>query len=122
MRKLILIAALVLASATAQAGQSRSLTVAANDEPSAAAPAKAAVTPKVAETPNAAEAPKATEAPTYVDRPALVEPKASQPAAEPAKPVAEKTAVAPKLEKPRRKRYWNEARIINELHRHGIYW
>jgi hypothetical protein len=21
-----------------------------------------------------------------------------------------------------RKRYWAEARIINELHRHGIYW
>jgi hypothetical protein len=36
---------------------------------------------------------------------------------EPAKPV--KTARA---EKPRRKRYWNEARIIGELHRHGIYW
>jgi hypothetical protein len=116
MRKLILIAALVLASATAQAGQSRSLTVAANDQPSAAAPAKAAVTPKVAETPNAAETP------TYVDQPALVEPKAEQPAAGPAKPVAEKTAAAPKADKPRRKRYWNEARIINELHRQGIYW
>jgi hypothetical protein len=33
-----------------------------------------------------------------------------------------KTASAPRAEKPRRKRYWNEGRIIGELHRHGIYW
>ena len=36
---------------------------------------------------------------------------------EPAKPV--KTA---RVEKPRRKQYWTERRIIGELHRHGIYW
>jgi hypothetical protein len=121
MRKFILISAIVLASATAQAGESRSLTLAASDEPTAAAPAKAAETPKAAEASQAIEAPKA-EAPKYVERPAAVETKTEQPTAtqsnaEPAKPVAEKRA-----EKPRRKRYWNEARIINELHRHGIYW
>ena len=63
--------------------------------------------------------------PKYVERPAAVETKSEpakteQPkAAESTKPVAEKTA---KADKPRKKRYWNEARIINELHRHGIYW
>jgi hypothetical protein len=107
-RKLILIASMILASATAHAGSSRSLTMAANDEP-------AASQPKAAE-------PAATEAPKYVERPAVVETKADEPKAEPAKPVAEKTASAPKVEKPKRKRYWNEARIINELHRHGVYW
>jgi uncharacterized membrane protein len=108
-RKLILIASMILASATAHAGSSRSLTMAANDEPAASQP-------------KAAEPATATEAPKYVERPAVVETKADEPKAEPAKPVAEKTASAPKVEKPKRKRYWNEARIINELHRHGVYW
>jgi hypothetical protein len=122
MRKLILIAGFVLASATAQAGEPRSLSL-ASDVPSAAAPAPAAETPKTAEAPQAAEAPK------YIERPTLVEPKsepakaeqptAVQPNSEPAKP-AEKTAS--RAEKPRHKRYWTEGRIIGELHRHGIYW
>jgi len=106
MRKFILITAMVLASASAQAA-SRSLTLAESTTPAVAAPA---------------ETPKATEAPKYVDRPALVEPKAVQPNAQPATPVAENTASAPKAEKPRRQRYWTEGRIIGELHRHGIYW
>jgi hypothetical protein len=59
MRKFILIAALVLASASAQAAGSRSLSLASNDEQAA-------------------------------------------------------------RRKPRRD--WTEARIIGELHRHGIYW
>ena len=29
---------------------------------------------------------------------------------------------APRYEKPRQQRYWTERRIINTLHRHGIYW
>jgi hypothetical protein len=125
MRKLILIAGFVLASATAQAGEPRSLSL-ASDVPSAAAPGAAAV----AETPKTAEAPQAAEAPKYIERPALVEtksepakaeqPTAVQPNVEPAKPVAEKTAS--RAEKPRHKRYWTEGRIIGELHRHGIYW
>jgi hypothetical protein len=123
MRKLILIAGFVLASAAAQAGEARSLTL-ASDAASVAAPAPAA---PVAETPRMAEAPQAAEAPKYVERPALVETssqpsKTEQPNVEPAKPVAEKTASAPKPEKPRHKRYWTESRIIGELHRHGIYW
>ena len=69
MRKFILIAAMVLASATAQAGASRGLTLASNDEPAAA------------EQPKAVEAPKGcrnrqtpAETPKYVERPSAVEP------------------------------------------------
>jgi hypothetical protein len=106
---------------TAQAGESRSLTtLAASDEPVAAAPATAV------ETARAAETPKATEAPKYVEPPAIdtrtEQPKAEPSTAEPAKPVAHKTTSVLKTERPRHKRYWNEARIIRELHRHGIYW
>ena len=135
MRKFILIAGFVLASAAAQAGE-RSLSLSGSDVLAAPAPAKSADAPKTAEAPPAAEAPKA-EAPKYVERPAVVAPKAQttktqttktetpkveQTTDGPAKPVARKTASAPRAEKPPRKRYWNEARIIYELHRHGIYW
>jgi hypothetical protein len=111
MRTFILIIAMVLASATAQADGSRSLTLAQSDPPAAAV-----------------EAPKATEATTnapkvetskYVARPPLVEPKSSS---KPAQAVADNAASAPKAEKPRRQRYWTEQRIVGELHRHGIYW
>jgi hypothetical protein len=132
MRKLILIAGFALASATAQAGEPRSLSL-ASEAPSVAAPAPAAVaeTPKTAEVATPAEAPQATEAPRYVERPALAEPakteqpktdqpKAAQSNVQSGKPVAEKTAS--RAEKPRHKRYWTESRIIGELHRHGIYW
>jgi hypothetical protein len=100
MRKLILIAAMVLASATAQAGSSRNLTMAANDQPAAVE----------------------AEAPKFVERPAAVETKADEPKAEPAKVVTEKSVETPKVEKPKRKRMSTEARVIYELHRHGIYW
>jgi hypothetical protein len=113
MRKFILIAAMVLASATAQAGSSRHLTMAANDQPAAAETPKA--TDKGTEQP-------AAEAPKYAERPAAVETRAEEPKAEPAKPVAEKSAETPKIEKPKRKRLSTEARVIYELHRHGIYW
>jgi outer membrane biosynthesis protein TonB len=132
MRKFILIAGFVLASAAAQAGE-RSLSLSGSDVLAAPAPVTKAVDPsKTAEAPQAVDAPK-SDAPKYIERPAEVEPKVETPKAEtpkaatpkveqttttePAKPV--KTARA---EKPRRKRYWNEARIIGELHRHGIYW
>jgi hypothetical protein len=107
MRRLILITAMLVASATAQAGQSRSLTmVAAADEPAVAAPVKPA------------DEAKPTEAPTYVARPAAIDTAPSaQPCAEPAKP-----AVTAKAERPKPRRHWSEARIIGELHRHGIYW
>jgi hypothetical protein len=117
MRKFILIAAMVLASATAQAGSSRNLTMAANDQPVAAEAPKA--TPKA--TDKGTEQP-AVEAPKFVERPAAVETKAEEPKAEATKSVIEKNVETPKVEKPKRKRMSTEARVIYELHRHGIYW
>jgi hypothetical protein len=69
------------------------------------------------ETPNAAEASK------YVERPSNRKPsrsKIEQSSAQPTKPVAEKTASAPKAENRQHKRYWTEAHIARELHRHGF--
>ena len=107
MRKFILIAAMVLASATAQAGTMRSLTLASNEQPAAAA------------APKAVEAPAATEAPSYVARPAAVGTVTEAPKA---KPVAGKAGRTSSAAKPKRKRESTEARVIRELNRHGIYW
>ena len=117
MRTFILVTAMVLASAAAQAGGSRSLTLASNDPPAVAEPAKPVEQKAVEQKP--AETPKAVEAPTYVARPAPVGTATATPET---KPVAEKTARTTSAEKPRRKRESTEARVIRELHRHGIYW
>jgi hypothetical protein len=117
MRKLILIAAMVLASATAQAGQSRSLTTAQADQP-AATQAKPTETTKAADVVTPA-AP--AETPKFVERPAVVDTTTTtpaQPKADSAKPAAQ-TA---KSDKPRHKNQWTQGRIIGELHRYGIYW
>ena len=68
MRKFILIAGFVLASAAAQAGD-RSLSLGGGETTKVSAPAKAIDGPRTAEVPQAAESPK------YVERPAAVEPK-----------------------------------------------
>jgi hypothetical protein len=116
MRKFILVTAMVLASATAQAGVSRGLTLASNDEPAVVEQAKPAEASK------AVEATKPVETPKYVERPAAVEPKAEPPKTDAMKPVAEKDAQPLKAEKPKRRHESTEARVIYELHRHGIYW
>jgi hypothetical protein len=118
MRKFILIAGFVLASATAQAGDNRSLSL---DPLAGPAPARAADPSQTAQAPVATETPQA-EAPKYVERPTLVDTKAEPASTDSTKPVATKTASAPRADKPRRKRYWTEGRIISELHRHGVYW
>lgn len=118
MRKFMLITAMVLVSATAHAGGQRSLTLASSDEPAKSVETKA-VDAKPAEAPPA-------EAPQYVERPAAVD---TQPATQ-CQPAASTTADAPKVtpkaiataEKPKRPHQSTEARIISELHRHGIYW
>jgi hypothetical protein len=117
MRKYALIAALVLVSATAQAGATRGLNLASNDEPATTAaqpgdPAKATDAPQAVETAKPAEAPK------FVDRPAPVSTTADTPKADVTKPAAQ-TA---KADKPKRRHYWSEAHIIGELHRYGVYW
>ena len=124
MRKIILVAAMVLVSASAQAGD-RSLSL------STATAAPQTITTTIPTTQISEVAP-AVEAPTYVDRPPAI------PAAEPAvatAPAATTATTTPapvttgqpapkttaKADKPRHKR-WTEGRIIAELHRHGIYW
>lgn len=121
MRKFILITAMVLASATAQAGPMRGLTLASNDPPAAAEQAKP-VEQKPAGTPKAVEAPVASEAPVYVTRPAAVGTATEAAKVEITKPVAEKAGRPSSIEKPKRRRESTEARVIRELNRHGIYW
>ena len=100
MRKLILITGLVLASAAAQAGEPRSLTL-SSDSPATTAPAKPAASaramaeaPQRSNAPPVSETPKAVETPKYIERPALVEPKAEP-------PQVQQSTVAPA--KPRRR-------------------
>jgi hypothetical protein len=141
MRKFILIAGFVLASAAAQAAD-RSLSLGGVETKYAPAPAKAIDASKSAE---------AAEAPKYVERPAVVEPKAetkpetsraetsrtetarpraakmqryaNRPAsAGPGRPSAQRTAMMSRSAGAHRMRYGIRARIIAALHRHGIYW
>ena len=121
MRKLALIAAMVLVSATAQAGQSRSLIVAAaEDQPTPVStteqpPTAAPVATQSAMPAAPVEAAKPAEVPKYVERPALQPTAPSTDSVRPAKTV--------KAEKPKSsKQRWTEDRIISELHHHGIYW
>jgi hypothetical protein len=125
MRKIVLIAAMVLVSATAQAGQSRSLITASADQPAASTQPAAVETPKTAQ----AETPAVpAETPKYVERPAAGDTTTTppQPKADATKPVPQTTAkvdkAAAKADKPKHKTYWTAARIIGELHRYGIYW
>jgi|SoiMethySBSTD1v2_1073268.scaffolds.fasta_scaffold46348_2 hypothetical protein len=141
MRKFILIAGFVFASAAAQAGD-RSLSLGGNETQAAPAPARAG-TSKSAE---------AAEAPKYVERPAAVEPKAETSKPETNRAETSRTERA-KPSAARMQRYANRpasagsgspsarraammsrgggghrmrlgirARIIMALHRHGIYW
>jgi hypothetical protein len=140
MRKIALIAAMVLVSASAQAGQFRNLSPADSDSRPVAAPSAPA--PKIAEVPPPAPAepvmvappapsappaaapetgtppvaaPATTEAPKYVERPTVGR------AAEPAK-VDDTRHVRRTERRHRDGRYWTASRIIGELHRYGIYW
>jgi hypothetical protein len=122
MRKIILVAAMVLVSASAQAGD-RSLSMSM----ATAAPQTTAPTTQISEVAPAVEAPK------YVDRPPAIPAAAPAVATAPAattttpastpvttsNPAPKSTA---KADKPKHKRYWTEGRIISELHRHGVYW
>lgn len=116
MRKLILIATMSLLVVTqAYAGGSRSLSLAATNTSQA--------TEQPATQPQANQAPTATppaSVQTATTTPASTSPAAPAqvvpaPAATPARPTAE-TA------KPKDRQPSTEARVIRELHRHGIYW
>jgi hypothetical protein len=128
MRKFVLIAAMILVSATAQAGQSRSLTVATAEQPAASTQPAAAEPAKVqtAQTPETlAPAAAPAETPKYIERPAAVDTTTTTPPVQPkadSKAIPQTAKTDNKADKPKHKKYWTEARIIGELHRHGIYW
>ena len=129
MRKMILVAAMILASASAQAGGSRGLSLAAAGEQTSA---PQTTTSASTVTTQVSEAVPATEAQKYYDRPLAVS--LSAPAAATAPTVTTPATSAPvtttkpatktaaRADKPKHKRSWTERRIISELHRHGIYW
>jgi hypothetical protein len=100
MRKLIMIAAITLASAAANAGPSRSLSLASAD-----------ASQPIAEQPKAqtAEPTKTFERP----KPGAPQETAKGPA------TRDKSA---EIVKPKRRPLSTEARVIYELRRHGIYW
>jgi hypothetical protein len=101
MRKLVLIAAITLASHAANAGPSRSLSLATAD-----------ATPQVTEQTK----PQPAETNTTVERPKPATPQAA------AKDPATADRPAEVVVKPKQRHVSTEARIIYELHRHGIYW
>ena len=128
MRKLIWIAAaLILASTAAEARQARSLARITADAPAATDQAKPADTIRTSEV-SAPPAPaKPVDAPKSVEPPAA--PAAAQSVSQPATTQSAAVAVQPAARRTatvaRRRhgdRDWTEARIISELHRHGIYW
>jgi hypothetical protein len=123
MRKFILITAMVLVSAAAQAAEPRGLALASNEDPLAATPARS-VEPRPADAKPVDVKPaenQPVETPKFVDRPAAVGAKPQQ-SADQCPCAAPVTADAPKTVKPKRRHESTEARVIYELHRHGIYW
>ena len=133
MRKLLLVTAMVLISASAEARQPRSLSLAPVDA-QASSQAKPADT-TTAETgapvqPTAIKSAEtvATDAPKFVERPPGVNATApttsATPSAQPQQSDSgERAAVyRAKASRSRRGNTWTEARIVGELHRHGIYW
>ncbi|WP_234684224.1 hypothetical protein [Bradyrhizobium monzae] len=126
MRKIILVAAMVLVSVSARAGD-RSLSMSPVTEQTSA-PQTATTTAPVTHTSEVAPAP---QAPKYVDRPPAVSTPAPVVATAPAvtttaAPVSRIKPAKPyrtaRAGKPKHKPYWSERRIIAELHRHGFYW
>lgn len=147
MRNLVLIAAMVLASASAQAGESRSLSAypVGNDQPAATASQPATTlradnttvpAAQPAETPRysapAAEpttTPPPAETPHYTARPAAVD-TTPPPAAKTtsSQPPADATDDRPargrhaRAERGHSHGRWSAGRIIATLHRYGVYW
>jgi hypothetical protein len=142
MRKIILVASMVLISAGAQAGQSRSLSLAGGDraaqEPATNVQAVSAVdTPRApksadasatADTPKSLERPKFTERPPGVDvrRQSAMQSRQSQRPSQMNVGAASRRAQMAKMKQMKMHRPGPirlvTARIVASLHRHGIYW
>ena len=116
MRKLILISAFVLASASVQAGESRSLVLAANDQPVAAASAQPAEVQ-----PEATKADVKAEAKPEASKPEASKPEASKP--ETSKPETSKTYASRPAKKVHVRGYeGDEAKARRIAARYGVYW
>jgi len=119
MRKFILITALVLISASAQAGITRSLTLASSDQPATAEPSKAAEAPTSA-------ARQRPSIPQQSGQNLQQESQRIQPGGprmrRPGPIAAAKYAVAVKVATLKRQGASTLARVQYALHRHGIYW
>ncbi|RXH00163.1 hypothetical protein [Bradyrhizobium zhanjiangense] len=114
MRKLILIAAMSLLATQVHAGGSRSLSLAAtNPNQQAAEPSVTSAAPQAPAATPPANIQTATTTPTTTTAPV-----ATAPAQSAAASVSSTTEAA----KPKRRQPSVEARVIRELHRHGIYW
>jgi hypothetical protein len=121
MRKLILIAAVSLLVSQAYAGGSRSLSLAAtNASQQTAEPATTAATPPQAPAAAPTNVQTATTGPASTSPAPTATTTATAPAAtqSSAAPIASTTETT----KPKRRQPSTEARVIRELHRHGIYW
>lgn len=146
MRKLLAVTAMVLASVIVQddarAGQSRSLSVASVDEPATTTQDKLAATsnaaaaaqcqPAAIRTAEAGTADASTSGASAAtatgSTSAATAPSTTAPATAPAQPQAIDAARAARSSHRvrasgrRHNGTWSEARIVGELHRHGIYW
>ena len=111
MRKLILISAFVLASASVQAGESRSLVLAVNDQPVAAASAQPAEVQ-----------PEATKADVKAEaKPEASKPEASKP--ETSRPETSKTHASRPAKNIHVRGYeGDEAKARRIAARYGVYW
>jgi hypothetical protein len=152
MRTFVLIAAALLASASVQAAPLRSLSLASSNDPvivdqssdqtktvtappaTAVSQADQATQTGPAPAPTQAPAPQATEAPKFVEREAVVPTTTTAATSDTLKTDAVKSdaarpnAVRPvvhenaRAQKTGQRNELTVARVIHELHRHGIYW
>lgn len=113
MRKLILIATMSLLASQAYAGGSRSLSLAAStaNQQATEQPATTATAP-----------PQATQVPSANVQAATTTPISAPPSAATPGANAAPAASTTKASKPKRRKASVEARVVRELHRHGIYW
>ena len=125
MRKFILITALVLVSASAQAGISRGLTLASNDPSATVEPSKAAEAPASVARQRPSIREQSGQNPQQ-DSQRLQQSQGMQQGGQrmrrPGPITAAKYAVAVKVAQLKRQGASTFARVTYALHRHGIYW
>jgi hypothetical protein len=137
MRKFVLVAAMVLVSAGAQAGQVRSLSLAGSDSKAVQDSAKTSESASVVETPKASRATdvtgvtdnsKSVERPKFVERPPGVDVRKQRQQQSQMADGAPHRRQSAHMSMSHRGTHraghihLNTSRIVAALHRHGIYW